>query len=84
MAARKSSGADAKSGKVRMRSNSSSGMSRTADAVSGDGRIGRLGLVSTSKARISPPWPAAACWWCASARNGDGAGDRLRRIVGVV
>lgn len=36
-----------------MRSTRSSGMSRISDAVSGEGRTGRVGFVSTLKDRIS-------------------------------
>ena len=52
MAARKESGAERKSGKVRIRSTRSSGMSGIVDAVSGEGRTGLAGLVSTLKDRI--------------------------------
>ena len=53
------------------------------DAVSGEGRIGRAGLVSTLKERMretgSPK--AVAGWWCARARKGEELGERLRRMV---
>lgn len=57
------------------------------DAVSGEGRMGRAGFVSTLKERMretgSAPLPGAcACWWWANARNGeDELGERFRRIV---
>ncbi|EHL02167.1 hypothetical protein M7I_1761 [Glarea lozoyensis 74030] len=52
IAARNESGAETKSGKDRMRSTRSSGMSGMVDAVRGDGRTGREGLVSTLNDRI--------------------------------
>lgn len=53
MAARKVSGADRNNGKDRIRSNRSSGMSLIRDAVRGEGRIGRAGLVSELKVLIN-------------------------------
>lgn len=59
------------------------------DAVSGLGRMGRVGLVSTLKERIMEETEAGVCWplpwlawWCARARKGEvGDGPRARRIV---
>jgi hypothetical protein len=52
MAAKKDSGADWNSGNERMRSSMSSGMSRMADLVSGEGRTGLAGFVSELKDRM--------------------------------
>jgi hypothetical protein len=50
-----------------MRSTKSSGISRISDAVSGEGRTGRVGFVSTLKDRIneieSDDAAAAALFW---------------------
>ena len=55
MATRKPSGADMKRGNDRIRSTRSRGMSGMVEAVKGEGRIGRVGLVSTLKDRIRAP-----------------------------
>lgn len=52
MAIKKSSGADWNSGNVRTRSTKSRGISLIVEAVSGEGRMGREGFVSTLKERI--------------------------------
>ncbi|KAK3689529.1 hypothetical protein B0T22DRAFT_536426 [Podospora appendiculata] len=49
MTTRKSSGADIERGNGRMRSTRSSGMSGMFEAVRGDGRMGRVGFVSTRR-----------------------------------
>jgi hypothetical protein len=51
-AARNESGAETKRGKERIRSRRSNGISGMVDAVRGDGRTGRVGLVSRLKERI--------------------------------
>jgi len=79
MATRKSSGADMKSGNDLMRSTTSRGMSGMVEAVSGEGRTGRVGFVSTLKERRTDETDSTACgcpvwdepywpWWCARAR----------------
>ena len=52
MAARKESGAAWKRGNERNRSSKSKGRSWNVEAESGDGRTGRVGMVSESKERI--------------------------------
>jgi hypothetical protein len=75
------------SGKDLIRSTKSCGMSRIIDAVRGEGRIGRVGLFSLLKDRISdavsfPFDEAFAIWWCASALYGEGElGERVRLIL---
>jgi hypothetical protein len=61
------------------------------EAVSGEGRIGRVGLDSTLKDLISETgsaWPLAlaAAWWCARARKGDDAGgaEERPRLMAIV
>lgn len=71
-----------------MRSTRSRGMSLMVEAVSGEGRMGRVGLVSTLKDRMSETesecFDPALAWWCASALNGEGElGDRLRLMLAV-
>ena len=53
MAARNESGADRKRGKERSRSSKSSGRPWNVEAERGDGRTGRVGMVSLSNDRMS-------------------------------
>jgi hypothetical protein len=64
MALRNSSGADMKRGKDRMRSTRSRGISGMVEAVKGEGRMGRVGFVSTLKDLIREETESDSfcCW----------------------
>ncbi len=61
-------------------------MSLILEAVSGEGRMGLLGLFSLLKDRISETLSFGfeaelAIWWWARARNGDGEPGDLARLM---
>lgn len=67
MATRNSPGAETNRGNVRILSTRSSGISRIVEAVRGEGRTGRAGLLSTLKDRITELGSVdadgdVACW----------------------